>query len=628
MTGTQRRVIGLVAVATWLTIDLIRFAGPLISDLFDIGVEVAAGAAFATFAGGGVLAYFATLIGRRIGHGNVILAQAAALVVLRILLPFLEGEALVLYGLIAMAMSVELLLLAVRGAGASGGAPTIMAASGLGAIVAVLEQGILVTWDAIWRDDILAIGFTALLCASLLWTAWRTRNDTSERPVRGLWAYGLWFSILAFAFANLAFMSSQSGFHLGVAIVLSATGLGAGMYLAARMPNLPMAAVAALGATAVLAVWTLVSFQGAVLVVMAPVAIATTTYLTSRALSVAAEGAKSGPRFLGAAAAFGVLALLPFMLVQLDYDMPLGIPHLLIIVISAFAIAGGAVVRSRAQQASRTLIAAATGYRLRTGILAVASVLIGAFTLLTFNGAGSAPSGLPSELKMVSWNVHYGVTPGLGGGPDVDLDAIAAEIASQNPDVVMIQEVTRGWILAGGTDILQYLADALNMHYVYVGAHDHQFGNAILSRYEFTDVQRITLPYGTGPQGRSAMVASIETASGPIQFTAIHLQHKDDDSTRVEQAEAFLAEVSDAPAAVVAGDFNDTPESEVIELMLERFASAQDDLVGEADTYNGADFHARIDYAFYEGVTITDFVIGDSPLSDHFSFSFTVAVDN
>lgn len=628
MTGPQRRATGLVAVSVWLTLDLVRFSGPLISQLFDVGIGIAAAAALAAFVGGGLVAFLGALIARQIGYGRVLVWIAASLVVLRVLLPFLAGDALIVYGLIALALALGLVLMAAAGTADVAGGAGVMAAAGTGAMVALLEQGILRTWDALWRDDVagwIAGGVVALV---LLGGAWRARRDVSERPVRGLWAFGLWFSILAFGFANLAFLSSQTGFHLGIALALGAVGLAAGIYTASRRPNLPVAAVAVVGALSVLATWTTVAFSGAALVVMAPVASATVTYLASRVVRPAPAGTRAGFRSLGASAAFGLLALLPFMLVQIDYDIPIGIPHLLVIVIASGFIAAGAITRSRASVAGVAIAHATIGFRRRAGLGVIAAIGVGAFLLATFNEGQGAPGAAPAQLKVVSWNLHYGVTPGLSGGPAVDLDATADYIRAQDADVVLLQEVERGWILAGGTDTLQYLADSLHMYYVYGGAHDWQFGNAILSRYPIADPDMVRLPYGAGPQGRSAIIGTVATSEGPIQFVSIHLQHKDDDATRILEVEALLAALEPVPSRVVGGDFNDTSDSSAIALMLGAgYTSAQDALGHEQDTYVGSDFNARIDYLFLDGASGAGFGIGDSGRSDHLDLSVTVAVD-
>jgi endonuclease/exonuclease/phosphatase family metal-dependent hydrolase len=137
----------------------------------------------------------------------------------------------------------------------------------------------------------------------------------------------------------------------------------------------------------------------------------------------------------------------------------------------------------------------------------------------------------------------------------------------------------------------------------------------------------IRLPYGAGPQGRSAIVGTIATSKGPIQFVSVHLQHKDDDATRVSEVKALLAGLKPVPSRVVAGDFNDTPGSRAVALMLAAgYTSAQDAVWHEQDTYVGSDFNARIDYQFLLGVSASNFQIGNSGRSDHLNLASTVAV--
>src|SRR5690606_31895772 len=118
---------------------------------------------------------------------------------------------------------------------------------------------------------------------------------------------------------------------------------------------------------------------------------------------------------------------------------------------------------SRRGRLAGALETVSAGHARRAGFGALVSMLVGAVLLLTFNTGAGTSGAPPAELRVASWNVHYGVTPGLSGGPRVDLDALADEMRALDADVILVQEMTRGWILAGGADMLQYLADALQM---------------------------------------------------------------------------------------------------------------------------------------------------------------------
>lgn len=553
MTGPQRRVLGLTAAATWLALVLIRSAGPLISQLFDIGVSIAAGAAVVAFAGSAGLVSLATFAGRAIGekqfgHGSAVFGLAGLAVALRLTMPFTSGTVLVVFGLVAVSSALGLLVVAVRGAAGAAGGAGIVSASAIGACAAVLEQGVLHTWDSVWRHDALGWVAAAALSGTVLASAWRARRTVSVTPVRGLWTFGLWLSLLAFAFANLAFVSSQTGLHLGVALVLAVAGLAGGAALAAGRPNGSPPTVAITGILTILATGAMLAFHGGIASVSLPIASAGVAYVASRALDPRSATTSSSPRMFGAAVGFGIATLLPFMAVQLDYDIPLGFPHLLVIVATVATIAVLGALRTRAHARTGTMLPAATGVRVRAAVAIATAVLVAVPTQFTFNIGVPDALPLPSDLRVVSWNLHYGVTPGLSGGPGIDIDAMVAAISAESPDVVLLQEVERGWILAGGTDLLQLLADGLGMGYAYVGAHDQQFGNAILSRYPLNDTVRISLPYGTGPQGRSAVSATVDTINGPMRFAALHLQHKENSATRVAEVEAFLAYVPDGPS--------------------------------------------------------------------------------
>ena len=114
----------------------------------------------------------------------------------------------------------------------------------------------------------------------------------------------------------------------------------------------------------------------------------------------------------------------------------------------------------------------------------------------------TCPRARPTTpLTLVDWNLHYGVSPLTA----VDLEGIAATIEAQDPDVVTLQEVERGWVFGGGADMATWLAHRLGMTIHFAPAADHQFGNAVLARSELTDVVVHPLPYGAGPQSRSAL---------------------------------------------------------------------------------------------------------------------------
>ena len=172
-------------------------------------------------------------------------------------------------------------------------------------------------------------------------------------------------------------------------------------------------------------------------------------------------------------------------------------------------------------------------------LLLLPGLVLAAIGLVALSTPSVPARAAGDTLTLVDWNLHYGVSPLTG----VDLEAIASTIEAQHPDVVTLQEVERGWILGGGADMATWLSRRLGMTIHFAPAADRQFGNAVLSRSGLTDVAIHQLPYGDGPQKRSALATTLTTASGQtIRVTSVHLQHRASNTpTRLEQLKALAS---------------------------------------------------------------------------------------
>ena len=60
-----------------------------------------------------------------------------------------------------------------------------------------------------------------------------------------------------------------------------------------------------------------------------------------------------------------------------------------------------------------------------------------------------------------------------------DLEAIAQVIEESGADVVALQEVSRGWLIDGSTDMAGWLSRRLGMPILFRGTTDPVWGNAI-----------------------------------------------------------------------------------------------------------------------------------------------------
>lgn len=665
----------LVVTVTAIVVELVRSSGPLLDHAFSAGVVTVALTALATYAAPGVLV---VMIAARLElTGRVTLLAVAALVVARLALQGLGAAiaagadlGLVRYGVGLATVALGIGVLVLVAAFASGApahdtdvdlASTPDAASEpsarpggrlargslvalgvvLGALLAGALSAALGTWDAYWRSDVAAWVVTVAVAGAAVACAWLLRSRAAWPGARGLWVLGPLVALAVQVLANPAFAASQAGVALpfavaalAVAAVLAAWFVPwAGRSTRPGSPWLSPAVLVAGVAVVFLAVprldgpgtvggWALL----ALLVLLVPAAART----LALALTKAARPL-TWLRLAGAASVAGLTTAVPLLGYQLEYDVPLPVPHTLVPVAAALALAVPAVVTGlRTRGAS-----APTGDRAASGTTPVdvsrvpALALGGAVALLALVGVTqvhvptttSAVADDPvGELRLLDWNLHYGVS----ADPSVRLDEMVATIEDSGADVVTLQEVSRGWVLGGGADMATYLARQTGMRVAFVPAADRQFGNALLwdpLRGDLDDVARHALPYGAGPQERSAISATLDAAGVPVRVTSVHLQHREENTpTRLDQLETLLADEPVEGAYVLAGDLNAEPGWDEITFLEEQGLDSGQDAAGDPDALTSpsvAPAH-RIDWVLgSDDVTFRSFEVLDVTASDH-----------
>lgn len=225
----------------------------------------------------------------------------------------------------------------------------------------------------------------------------------------------------------------------------------------------------------------------------------------------------------------------------------------------------------------------------------------------------------PPTLRVLSYNIHHGA--GLDG--KIDLPRIARVIKSAAPDVVSLQEVDRMTQRSGGVDQAARLAELTGMKFTFGSSMPYQggqYGNAILTNLKVAASQTIALP----GEPRSAHCATLEIPTGQpaparFHFIATHL----DTAAAPRQASVplltrFLSQLPDHPA-ILAGDFNATPDSATMTSLLTHWHNAT----------SGADFFtcpadkpdSQIDYILVRPATrwkvLKTQVLPESMASDH-----------
>jgi endonuclease/exonuclease/phosphatase family metal-dependent hydrolase len=213
-------------------------------------------------------------------------------------------------------------------------------------------------------------------------------------------------------------------------------------------------------------------------------------------------------------------------------------------------------------------------------------------------------------VRVMTYNIHGAY--GLNGRQDVE--AIARVIESAGTEVVVLQEIERGWLLEGSTDLLPLLARRLHMPYTIMGAAtDPISGNAILSRYPILAAGNGNLPNLDTLVGRGYSWAQIDLGAGEtLRVVTTHLHHEPEGSdVRIAQVDAFLRAWGMQPQTVLAGDMNAIIGSREIQMLLE---------AGFVDSWAEAGHGDRppIDWIFHTPDLIArDIVKIENRASDH-----------
>lgn len=619
MTSAQPRVIGLVAIASWLLLDSVRTAGPLLSALYETSTTGVILAALATFGGGGVLAWIGAMLGRHFGHGTVMMFVLGVLALLRLGLPFVAEGWLIAAGLYLTAFAIAGVVMTTRIAMGNGGSGYVLAGTSLGAAAAVVEQAVLRTWDAVWRADALGWAAIALITVLAIFNGYRCRNLEPAGASRGWWALGLHWSLLVLTFANVAWVNAQTDLRMSYGAALAIIALCASAGLAAQAHRVPRLTMIVIGVLGIIALGVFVQREGTLTAIALPIALAATTLAAAQSL----RAADSSParRFL-AAVVFGLAIIVPPGLVQIETDLPLGFPHLAVVLATGGAvIAYGAAQTWSADAAGETRTAGPwilPGILVRMAIGVVIAVGIGYWTHTNFEQERLYSADFIAAPYVLSWNVHQGVTHQMAAGPRVDLDEIALAVAGH--DVIALQEVNRGTLFGGGTDMLEYLAGELGLPYSYSSAHDRQYGNAIFTSRPHSNSRDVELTQDAGPERRSALAVDFMGAT----FASAHLLTTDDaqDSREVQARELADWLAGDHPT-VVAAALGRPPGSPPHAAMLSLgFSDVQADWDIDTPTYigpgiDGEEAETR-DFVFVRHAEVPEFRLLPVPWSDHF----------
>ncbi|GAA1383772.1 endonuclease/exonuclease/phosphatase family protein [Catellatospora chokoriensis] len=618
----SRKTLALVALLFAGTAQLLRACGPLLDQVAGpVGIVNAALIALAIFAVPGVLLL---VLPRALGRVPVLVAMTT-------------GLALAWWATTAVGPS-----LALTAAGAVFGMTALalvvrQAADGVTATVGLLAGGVVdlavrsltVTWDPTWGQLPHRIGMTALVVAIFI-LALRGTDEPAPAGTGRTWALGGYLALWTTTLGNPAFAASQSGVALQLCLAVVIVVLLVAIELVRRLtlhggtnaiPE-PDHWVAGSAALAGMAGGLALAWWGTGPWVLLGIALTQLSAAVAVARAVAAPG-NSGSW------AYGLVWVLPVLLFQVHYDMPLPFDNRWLLIALAVAVGlagtgrrpfhpGGWRVDLRAVVARPAPV---------TGVLALA--LLAPALMYATRPVTDPVVASAVDVQVLSWNVKYGRDDATG---QADPRQLAEAIQAVHPDVVVLQEVSRGWAIGGGVDVAEYLSRELGMPFVWSPAADGQFGNLLLTRLPVSGVRTGPLPYGQGPMGRSYLKATVGLHGGrSLDVVTAHLTHrKPNTPTRLAQIDELLAKVDPAVPTLVAGDFNFWPSwPEQREFTAAGWVSAQD-VTGHGAAWTSPTDRPtnRVDWVFGSPqVAFTDFAVLDQvTASDHFPVLATVTL--
>jgi endonuclease/exonuclease/phosphatase family metal-dependent hydrolase len=232
----------------------------------------------------------------------------------------------------------------------------------------------------------------------------------------------------------------------------------------------------------------------------------------------------------------------------------------------------------------------------------------------------------PRPLRVVTFNLfHGGPSSGLfGDGEALEerLALVTEELRALAPDVVALQEASRGW---GRGNVAARLADALRMHYVYapatarllpvpfvnaliVGLINFSEGPAVLSKFPIIGSEVYDLPRCVKRlDPRVLLRADVRTPWGDVAVFSTHVGRDDCQPARVAE---IVREHAATRPALLTGDFNAGDEAPAIKALhdlgfVDAFRTANPGAPGltvwQRPRAPASTVHRRVDYIFVAG---------------------------
>ena len=602
-----------------------------LGDKYDLGALPLGAIAILVFA----IAFLVEPLQRRLNYRTLVTVSLGGLVFFRLILQFWSGTPV--FGLIVAALSVAFFTLflpvyvdEIRRH--DNMAIPLFAGGFLGGIALdTLIYGAAGTYDLAWQQTLFPILVTVMIAVVLAFLAFNNyhrRHPVSTPNLRN--KAGAWLSVGPFLFLqllilqNIPALSTLTGWDTGLIFLLISAAQVTGIIAAYYFHSLQEDAIYFVTLFSAGLLITFIFFPylaGWLEGILFFIGVVTASQLFFAVIiGLSASTRRGGSMSLPLANGIGMLLLVVFILgYYAVYQIALPYNNSIILTLAAVLVAGGAMTSLRHMGPRLRIRRRQWFIGILTGIIALTLPL---GLILTKQTPNTVDTGFP--LKVITYNLHNG----FNADGWLDLEALAKNIENSGADIIALQEISRGWLVSGRTDMLEWLSVRLGMPY-YFGATSGAFwGNAILSSYPIISAVNIPLPSQDLPLERGFISMIIEVGGKNFQVIDIHLHHVADDSDiRVAQVAAFLDFFGNTSDTIIVGDFNAEPNDPEIKLM--RAAGLQDILQSieppPAFTFRADDLYQRIDYIWASadlGWADVELITGTA--SDHLGITATI----
>jgi len=590
---------------------------------------------FAIFLIGGFLA---GPLGRLAGNLRLIVITAVGLGIVRFLMQVWWGEPLFNLSLAIVGAILFFIFLPARfeDARQRGGPAISHYALGLlgGLALDITINGAFGTYDTVWQVEQLPVLLTLLLViiqlvlligirptTKAISTKPRTAKSTGISMAQSFtWlAIGPFLFLELIVFQNIPRVAALTGWSLPIAFGLTLLGQLAGLAAAACLLSKPrrMLWPWALAAGVLLPAVLIFGYQEPAALIAAMFLLGQvllSTLIVMVLLGITTSSGKTQRSGVWIANGIGMVMLLAFILgYYAVYDISLPYKNVTIEPIAGGIVAACAIcaliLRRQEIKVDPKLWLAP--------ILALILLVLPLAGAITWR-APVAVNGQGFPVRIMTYNLHNGFnTKGK-----LNMEEIAQVIERNNPDIVALQEVSRGWVVSGRLDMLAWLSQRLDMPYVFGPTADQFWGNAILSRYPILAYSRHDLPPRDLFILRGFITALIDLGNDQqIKVINTHFHHVEGQTDiRNLQSQTILDFLTGLDNTVLLGDLNAEPTDKAITILhqanLKDAAANMDPEL--AYTFASDNPYQRIDYIFLSyDLGVWDVQVPLSTASDH-----------